>query len=220
MALLLPRAPATVSQRLQFGVARMDSLHQLQLELNETWGVGRTLAEERRDAAARQHRKLYRELRKEERDKERARAKQLEQEELKKAPLVAAAGEETSDNDAYDDDDESDVPLLAAAGEETSDDDGKKKDKSASEEEEEVEEFIDSMPLESVLRVNGGDLSMPESLVPAVYLKMNPQLQRHFSVHIVNMDAFERTVAYVLRTCQRYQWAEVEKLPSMYTQVS
>jgi hypothetical protein len=49
-------------------------------------------------------------------------------------------------------------------------------------------------------------LSMPESLVPPVFLLMNPQLQQHFSLLLVTMDAFEAAVASILldNRCKRH----------------
>jgi hypothetical protein len=69
---------------------------------------------------------------------------------------------------------------------------------------------IEPVPSASVLRASDGELSMPESLVPAVFLKMNPELKRFFGTHIVNMDDFESTVAHLLLTCKRYQCALVQ----------
>jgi hypothetical protein len=127
-------------QRAQLGVSNMLDFQQLQVELNNTWGVTMSPADE-------------------------ARQKQEGAVRTRRGIAAIRDGEEP----------------------------------------EEEEWSFDPVPSASVLRASDGELSMPESLVAAVYLKMNPELKRFFDVHIVNMDAFESTVAHMLLTCERYK---------------
>jgi hypothetical protein len=63
----------------------------------------------------------------------------------------------------------------------------------------------------TILTKSANVLAMPESLVPPVFLKMNPQLQQQFSLHLVTMDAFEAAVATVLlaNRCSKHREDDV-----------
>jgi len=57
---------------------------------------------------------------------------------------------------------------------------------------------------DSVVAASEGELTLPESLAPAVYLHMNRDFRALFDTVIVTMDHFEATVAHVLFTHDPY----------------